>query len=285
MLPNPILEFAIGSNVEIKVHMYGVMIALGLLCTFIVLFTYGKKIGLKESFIDFIYYNAIASIALGFVSAAAFQGLYNYIEDPSKGFNLNGGITFIGGLIGGVATFLLIYFIVRKKLSGRVFDMVSLAPPCILIAHAFGRVGCFFAGCCYGLPTDSFLGVQFPGMTHKVHPTMLYEAAFLFILFGVCSYLLLKKNFRHNMSLYLVTYGIFRFAIEFVRDDSRGELVAGISPSQFWSILMVGIGVGIYFYMEYLIKKNTPAAEEIPEEEATAEEQVEEVEEVEANEE
>ena len=276
MLPNPIFQFSIGQNIEIKVHMYGVMIALGILATFIVLFTYGKKIGLKESFLDFIYYNGIASIALGFVAAAAFQGLYNYIEDPSKGFSLSGGITFIGGLIGGVATFLLIYLIFKKKLAGRVFDMVSLAPCCILIAHAFGRVGCFFAGCCYGLPTDSFLGVKFPELAVKVHPTMLYEAAFLFILFGVCSYLLLKKNFRHNMSLYLVAYGIFRFLIEFVRDDARGELVAGISPSQFWSILMVGFGIGLYFIMEYLAKKDASAkeavAEEAPVEEMTEEE-------------
>ena len=47
MLPNPIFQFSIGQNIEIKVHMYGVMIALGILATFIVLFTYGKKIGLK----------------------------------------------------------------------------------------------------------------------------------------------------------------------------------------------------------------------------------------------
>ena len=266
MLPDPIFQFAIGDNISIKVHMYGVMIALGILATFIVLFTYGKKIGLAPSFLDFIYYDAIVAIAIGFVSAAAFQGLYNFIEDPSRGFSMDGGITFIGGLIGGAGVFILIYFLIRKKLKGRLYDMLSLAPCCILIAHALGRVGCFFAGCCYGKETNSFLGVQFPGETVKVHPTMLYEAAFLFILFAVCSYLLLKKNFKHNMSLYLVTYGVFRFLIEFVRDDHRGKLLGFITPSQFWAILMVGLGIGVFFIMRHIGKKEAEFTVEITEE-------------------
>ncbi len=246
--------------------MYGVMIAIGILAAFVVLFTFGKKIGLDEKFIDFIYYNAIASIAIGFGSAAVFQAFYNYIENPEAGFKIGNGITFIGGLIGGAAAFLLIYVIFKKKLTGKLYTALSLLPCCIFVAHGFGRVGCFFAGCCYGRPTDSFLGVKFPDLAEKVHPTQLYEAAFLFIMFGICTYLLLKKNFKHNMSLYLVTYGVFRFLIEFVRNDARGQLVAGISPSQFWSILMVGLGVGLYFLMEYLVKKNTPAEEEHAEE-------------------
>ena len=273
MLPNPIFTFALGENVSISVHMYGVMIAVGILATFIVLYTYGKKIGLKTSFMDFIYYNAIAAIAVGFVSAAAFQGLYNFIEDPSRGFDMNGGITFIGGLIGGAGVFLLVYLLFRRKLDGRLYDMLSLAPCCILVAHALGRVGCFFAGCCYGKATESFLGVKFPELAVKVHPTMLYEAAFLFILFAVCSYLLLKKNFKHNMSLYLVSYGVFRFFIEFLRDDHRGKLLGFITPSQFWAIVMVGLGVGVFFIVRR-IGKNEEFKVEITEEAEQTEQEV-----------
>ena len=90
---------------------------------------------------------------------------------------------------------------------------------------------------------------------------MLYEAAFLFIMFAVCSYLLLKKDFKHNMSLYLVCYGIFRFLIEYVRDDHRGTLLGFITPSQFWSLLMVVLGVALYFIMEKILKKNAPTEE------------------------
>ena len=252
MLPNPLISFKLG-NIPIEVYMYGVMIAVGILALFFVLFKYSKKLGVNPAFTDFVYYNAIVSIALGFGSAAVFQGLYDYIENPENGFSLDSGITFIGGLIGGVATFLIIYAIFRKKLKGRLVDSLSIIPCCILIGHGFGRVGCFFAGCCYGLPTDSVFGVLFPGHTTPVHPTQLYEAAFLFLMFGICSFLLLKYGFKHNMSLYLVTYGIFRFLIEFVRNDDRGELVAGISPSQFWSILMIVAGIGLFFLMKHVL--------------------------------
>lgn len=236
-------------------HMYGLMIAVGILACFGVWFHFGKKRKIEEKFVDFVFYNAIVAIVVGFGSAALFQATYNYIEDPSKGFKLGGGITFIGGLIGGIASFLVGYAIFRKKFKARLVDMVSIAPCCILIAHAFGRVGCFFAGCCYGKPTDSFLGIQFPGMTHKVHATQLYEAIFLFALFTVCFLLYWKKNFKHNLSVYLIAYGIFRFLLEFLRGDDRGELLGFMSPSQFWSVLMVVAGVGVYFLLNWLFKK------------------------------
>ncbi len=235
-------------------YMYGLMIAIGLVMAFVVLFYYGKKKGVEDKFIDFIFYNGILSIIVGFGSATLFQAFYNYLENPSAGFNLGNGFTFIGGLIGGVICFLIIYFFARKRYKTRLTDVLSAPPCCIMIGHAFGRIGCFFAGCCYGKETDSFLGVQFPHLPNPVHPTMLYESAFLFILFGITFYLLMKKNFRHNMSVYLIAYGIFRFCNEYLRGDHRGELVGNISPSQFWSLAMIVLGVALYFLLEYLRK-------------------------------
>ncbi len=252
-------------------YMYGLMIAVGILACFAILFLYGKKKKVEPNFIDFIFYLGIAAIALGFGSAALFQATYNYIENPAAGFHFDGGITFIGGLIGGIATFLVLYFIFRKKYKTRLVDIISFIPCCILIAHAFGRVGCFFAGCCYGKPTDSFLGIRFPGMSHKVHPTQLYEAIFLFALFAICFLLVWKKDFKHNLSLYLIAYGIFRFCIEFLRDDNRGSFIGSISPSQFWSILMVFAGVGVYFLLEWAYKKRAIELADVPEEEVQTE--------------
>ena len=248
MLPDPLF---------LNVHMYGIMIAIGILGTFAVLYLYSKKKEIDTSFTDFMFYDGVFSIVVGFGSAAVFQALYNYIENPSYGFRIGSGITFIGGLIGGVLCFLAVYFIFRKKLSNRLYKVLSLPPCCILIAHAFGRVGCFFAGCCYGKETDSFLGVKFPRLAHTVHPTQLYEAFFLFLMFGICTYLYLKKDFRHNMSLYLISYGVFRFFIEYLRDDTRGELIGNISPSQFWSLVMVVIGIGLIFFINYLYEKES----------------------------
>ena len=242
-----------------NVHMYGIMIAVGILGTFITLFALAKMKNVENKFVDFLFYNGIASIVLGFGAATVVQALYNYIDNPERGFRLGSGMTFIGGLIGGVLTFMIFYFIFRKRYDTKLYQVVSIVPPCILIAHAFGRIGCFFAGCCYGKVTDSFLGVKFPNLSQPVHPTQLYEAAFLFIMFGVCTYLVVKFNFKHNLSLYLISYGVFRFLIEYLRGDERGELVGFISPSQFLSIFMVLGGIALIFMFNYFYKKDNAA--------------------------
>ena len=244
----------------LDVRLYGVMIALGLIACFFVLFFFGRKKGYSDNFIDFIFYNAIVAIILGFLSAAVFQAFYNYLDNPEQGFKIGSGITFIGGLIGGATSFLVGYFIFRKKLEVSVFDFVNFAPPCILIAHAFGRLGCLFAGCCHG----EFLGVDkvFGGLYMEggsgwgyYVPTQLYEALFLFILFGITLFLVMKKDFKHNLSLYLIAYGLFRFTIEFFRDDYRGEFIFNLPPSQFWAIVMIIAGIGLIFFIEFVVKK------------------------------
>ena len=258
MCPNPIL---------FNIRPYGVMIAVGVLLCFVVLFTYAKRTGVSAKFTDFIFYNAIVAIAVGFFSAAVFQGVYNYIENPERGFRLDGGITFIGGLIGGAAVFLLGYLIFRKKFTDKLGDALNLIPCCILLAHAFGRIGCFCAGCCYGGPAEgmfSFLGVSFaPGSaayakfgSTPLHPTQLYEAVFLLIMFGVTTWLIFKgkSKGKHNLALYLITYGIFRYLNELIRDDYRGTFVTLVTPSQFWSILMVLLGVAFIVLPRFIPK-------------------------------
>ncbi|MBQ7373078.1 MAG: prolipoprotein diacylglyceryl transferase [Clostridia bacterium] len=235
--------------------LYGICIAIGVLCCVLVLFKFAKG-RIKESFIDFLFYNGIAAIAIGFFAATLFQSFYNYLDNPEAGWQW-GGMTFIGGLIGGVVSFLAGYFIFRPKLQGRLIDIVTLIPCCILIAHAFGRIGCLFAGCCHGAQMDGFPGIWMDPDGEPAgyyFPTQLVEALFLFAMFGVCLWLYLKKNFKHNLSLYLLSYGVFRFFIEFARADDRGSFVAGMSPSQFWAIVMVLASVAVYFFSEYVYK-------------------------------
>ncbi len=261
MHPDPLIN-------GLNVNLYGVMIAVGLLACFGVLFLFGRKKGLDGGFLDFIFYDAVVAIVLGFLSASLFQAFYNYLENPEDGFRIGSGITFIGGLIGGVITFIAVFFIFKKYAKGKLFDVVVIAPCCILIAHAFGRLGCLFAGCCHGeyLGSSPVAGGIYmrpaSGIAGYYVPTQLYEALFLFFLFGVCTLLYFsKKGYNFTMPVYLIGYGIFRFIIEIFRDDNRGQLVGSISPSQFWSILMVVIGVALIFIIIYreqitaLIKK------------------------------
>ena len=254
MLPNPLF---------LNVHMYGILIAVGILFAFLVLFRYSKILGLPGKLTDLVYYDGIASILLGFGFAALFQATYNYIEHPENGFHLGEGITFLGGMIGGTVVYLIIWMIFRKKVPGNLYNIMPVIPCMITVGHAVGRSGCCVAGWCYGKPTDSIFGVQVPGayfeQLGKVHPTQLYEAAFLFVLFGVLTWLLLKKKFQYTMTVYLASYGVFRFLIEFLRYDDRGQLGKLLSPSQSMSLVFLGLAV-LAFFLQRNYLKNKPAA-------------------------
>lgn len=268
MVPNPILSIG-----DVHIYMYGLMIAIGILCCFWVLFNYTKILAIPTRYVDFIFYNGIASIVIGFVGSALWQSIFSFIEarqtNPDTVFTPFGnGITAIGGITVGAATFIVIALCFRKRYPYLLTKTVLFAPCCITIAHAFGRVGCFFAGCCYGRPVAEgdafgFLGVIFqPGSTPydkygavPVYPTQLFEAIFLFVLFGVLSFLVVKKNFRYSMCVYLIAYGIWRFFIEFLRADDRGAFVGGLSPSQTLSIGLVLLAIPVYFLMKYFTQK------------------------------
>jgi phosphatidylglycerol:prolipoprotein diacylglycerol transferase len=122
--------------------------------------------------------------------------------------------------------------------------------------HAWGRIGCFFNGCCYGIESNAWYAMKFTTTDVKVLPINLWEASFLFLLSASLFFLLLKKNFQFGFPVYLITYGVWRFAIEYLRGDDRGSFVPGISPSQFWSIIMIIGGVVYLIIQLYYIKKS-----------------------------
>ncbi len=187
---------------------------------------------------------AVAAIAVGFLSAMLFQAVYDFIESGTFRWT---GMTFYGGLIGGAATFLALYFTVGKKVCGKqVFDewknVSSVAAVSISFAHAMGRIGCFMVGCCYGKDTASWLGVYFPSLGRTVLPTQLFEAVFLFLLCGGLIVLLLRARVD-VLAVYAIAYAVFRFVIEFWRGDDRGEfLFSALSPSQCWAIVLFLVG-------------------------------------------
>lgn len=252
---------------------YGLCMGIGIvLCFAFLLFTMWKK-KFNEASSDTILIIGVFGTGFGIFAAMLFQSVYNYIANPSAGFHL-GGMTFIGGLIGGVASFLGVYFlymyvvrprtninVFKKEMNATLTDALPFIPIGICIAHAFGRLGCFFAGCCYGMETDAWYGIAcsasgFHTLPVKVVPTQLFEMIFLIVLAAVMALLYFKYRFNYNFSVYMIAYGIWRFLIEFVRDDARGALVGNaITPSQFWSILMVVLGVGYIFLQKYVLAK------------------------------
>lgn len=234
------------------INTYGLCIAIGVLLCLFIFDKFSKYKNLDKKFIDFVEFLAIFAISFGILFASLFQGFYNWID---KGvFDLS-GMTFIGGLIGGVVSFLAVYFWKGRKYESSIMDMMNIVPCCITIAHGFGRIGCFFGGCCYGIETDGPFGVVFPGKVSAVYPTQLFEAIFLLLLCAVLCFLFLKFNYKHTMEIYLITYGIWRFFIEYLRGDDRGSFIPGLSPSQFWSIMMVLLGIAIWIIFTWFYKK------------------------------
>ena len=261
------------------IYPYGLCLGLGIiLCFLFLLFSMWKK-KFNEAASDTILIIGVFATAFGFLVAALFQATYNYIADPSAGFHLS-GITFIGGLIGGVAGFLGVYFLymyvirprtkikfLTKPMNATLTDALPFIPIGICIAHSLGRLGCFFAGCCYGKATDAWYGIACAAphghtLTIPVIPTQLFEMAFLAVLAGVMAFLYFKYRFKYNFSVYLIAYGIWRFLIEYARDDARGELIGAVTPSQFWSIWMVILGIGYIFLQMYVLSKQMKHPEE-----------------------
>jgi len=230
---------------------YSLMLALGLVSSFVLLEIYGRVHKWEKLLLSAIEILGIVSIIIGFFGAVLMQNLYNFINNPSS-YSWSWAMTFYGGLLFGISAFLLGYFLfLRKKYGPFMGDLLIIAPASISVAHAYGRVGCFLAGCCYGKETDSFLGLVFLTTNGvKVLPTQLWEAIFLFLLSAILFLLALKRQWRFNSVIYLCGYGIWRFIIEFFRGDYRGSFIPGLTPSQFWSILLF---LGGIIYLLYLL--------------------------------
>lgn len=274
MHPQPI--FKIFGN---PVYLYGICMAIGIVCCFVFLYIAMHLKKFNEASLDSVLFIGIFGTGFGIFSAALFQATYNYIASPQDGFDIASGMTFIGGLIGGVISFLgvwnLYMYVVRPRtkirflkaeMNATLTDALPFIPIGITIAHGFGRLGCFFAGCCYGKPTDAWYGLHcaksyniFTGGIYDpgaVIPTQLFEMIFLFVLAGVMAALYFRFKFNYNFALYAIAYGVWRFCLEFVRGDERGQFLGTlITPSQFWSIIMVILGVGYIFLQKYVLSK------------------------------
>jgi phosphatidylglycerol:prolipoprotein diacylglycerol transferase len=182
-------------------------------------------------------------------------------------------MTFQGGLIGGVSSFLIVWNLyvyviaprakkvklLQNNMNAGLTDALPFIPIGITIAHGFGRLGCFFAGCCHGAETTAWYGIEMYASTFgkvtTVVPTQLFECTFLFVLSAIMAVLYFRYKFNCNFGFYAIAYGIWRFFIEFARNDHRGELVSGLTPSQFWSIVMVVLGIAYFFVYKYLFKR------------------------------
>ena len=170
----------------------------------------------------------------------------------------HGGLVFYGGCI--LAIIALFAYCRRKKLDA--FRMADLMAPSAVLGHAFGRIGCFLNGCCFGTPCHCSWGVTYPeayhlGIAQALYPVQLFEAANNFVLVVVLCFALRKLAKGQTFTLYLALYGIARFCLEFIRGDNTDFLFGIFSPGQ--TVALFIVPAAVFFFIYFGIKaKNAP---------------------------
>jgi phosphatidylglycerol---prolipoprotein diacylglyceryl transferase len=229
----------------IPIHTYGFLIAIGFLISVQVVRRLApiSKIN-PDRLVDLTFW----CLLVGFLGARILFIITrwdSFMNDPISIFKVwEGGLVFLGGPI-AVVPFLIGYVRKYKMPLWKVLDICSIG---LVIAHAFGRLGCLMAGCCYGKPTGTSFGIRlYSDLVDKqlqgvlLHPTQIYESVSLFILFFGLLYVFKRKSFDGQVVLtYFMAYPVIRSIIEIYRGDLiRGFVIEDVlSTSQFLSIII-----------------------------------------------
>ncbi len=252
----------------ITIHTYGFLFATGVLMAILLTLHLSKKRGLDTKVIaDFVF----ITILIGLLGAKIFlfvTEIRHYVKYPGEiKYLLTSGGTFYGGLIFGAL--FAVWYIRKHKLNYRILG--DIAGPAIALAHFFGRLGCFAAGCCHGRPApDFFLGVTYSSayahqhtgvpLNISLYPTQLVEAILnlLNFIILITLYKFKKKRFDGQIFIiYVLNYSIIRFFVEFFRGDhDRGYIFGGMdhpfsSLSAPQLISIIGIFVSIILYKTF----------------------------------
>ena len=249
----PIL-FEIGG---FPVYTYGLLLAAAYLLGLQFALVRARRRGLDANRVMDLGIWIIVSALVGAKLLLLIVDFDNFTSNPRELLNLarSGGV-FYGGLIAAVAVAL--WYLRRHRMP--VWTVTDIFAPGIALGHVIGRLGCLFAGCCFGRPTDVPWAITFHSefaarnvgtpLGIPLHPTQLYEAgAELLILFIL---LFTERRGRYfagrTFWTYMLLYGVSRFIIEFYRYDPRG-MVGVFSTSQFVSLLIVPLSLVMLFML------------------------------------
>jgi phosphatidylglycerol---prolipoprotein diacylglyceryl transferase len=249
----------------ITLHSYGLCMALGFLFAWQVAVWLCKRSGRNaDQLTSLITGMMIASIGGARVAYVIEHWQVEFADNPSAILRIDqGGLMFYGGFI-AAALFVLIFIKLKKIKFFEVSDILLSVLP---LGHAFGRIGCFMHGCCYGRITSEALGVHFPAhspawieqcnanpplieptaaQSLPVIPTQLIESGANLLIFAAMIYIFLNHYRKLGLpsAIYLIAYAFMRFMVEFLRGDPRAN-VGALSISQTISIGLAAIGVAI----------------------------------------
>lgn len=245
---HPIL-FEIG---KFTVYTYGFMIAMGVISGVAYMAIRGKKeVGLTFDQANNLFLLIFIAAVVGGKVFLFFENTAFYLEKPGRLFT-GSGFVFYGSFLFAVPT--MLWFFRKNKLP--TYQMLDIMAITTCLVHMFGRVGCFFAGCCYGQPTDGFLSVIFTDpacqanpLNTPLFPSQLMESGFIFLVMVFLLFIRGRKQFHGQMFLlYLMLYAVGRFVLEYFRGDSiRGFVIENyISHSQLIALLIF-IVAAVYY--------------------------------------
>jgi phosphatidylglycerol---prolipoprotein diacylglyceryl transferase len=234
---HPVL-FKLGS---LQIHTYGVLVALGFMFGLMLAARQAKKEGIAPQTISDL---GLWLVVAGMLGGKLFHILF-YWHDFIEAWHAIGiaslreGFVFFGGFIAAAATAVL--YARRKHLPlAKLAD--SFAAP-LALGHGFGRLGCFFEGCCYGKVCHLPWAIHFPGghPTHglPVQPTELYESFANFALFAGLTLFYRHKKFDGQVWwLYVLFYSVLRFTIEFARGDYDVHYLGIFTSAQLIAVVL-----------------------------------------------
>ena len=255
-----------------EVPSYGFMLIIAFAAAFIVAMLRHKINGISK--LDTLVAMLLAGVGafLGGKLFYAIQGLPQFFELQAR-LNINfldyltqyAGLVYYGSFIGCVLMLLL--FCVLYKIS--FWKMIDALLPSLPLAQAIGRVGCFMAGCCYGMPFEHGFVIHSADLAQHdaVHsiaglaprdvpllPVQLIEASCVLALFFIMVYYGRQTRPPGKVfSIYLIGYGAIRFILEFFRYDAIRGFAGGLSISQWVSIILITLG--LYFAIFYRPRK------------------------------
>lgn len=250
MLVYPVIDPVAFHLGPLPVHWYGLMYLLGFVGCYSLLAWRLRHTTFPRGFSadqlsDILFYTALGVILGGRIGYILFYAWSEFIDNPGLIFKVwQGGMSFHGGLI-GVIIALMIYARLHKK---SLVDVTDLIAPVVPIGLATGRIGNFINGELWGRVTDMPWGMVFPNAGDLPrHPSVLYEFFFEgVVLFIILWWFSAKPRPRFAVSgLFLLGYGVFRFAIEFFREpDAQVGFVAfdWLTRGQLLSIPMIILG-------------------------------------------
>ena len=266
---------------KLAVHSYGLMMALGFLTSLYFVQKEVRKAGLDVNVIaDLAFWVLLIGLAgCRILHIIMFHDEYSWSDPVGWVAVWRGGLVFQGGP--PPAILFGYWYLKRKKID--FWTVVDISFPYLALGHAFGRIGCFLNGCCYGLPTTLPWGVRFPRVPFDVtkeptgspafldhlnrfskvsvndqwslpiHPTQLYEFAALLV---ICvTLLVLRKHWRpfvgFTMPIYFILYGLWRFFNESLRGDHNPTRILSFTDQQVFSLLFAALSVGLFFGLKH----------------------------------